>query len=110
MSELEHLDESNYKDTVEQHELPILVDFYAEWCPPCRRLGPVLEDLAEELEGQLSIMKVDVQASQALASSLGVMNIPTMIIYKDGEEVDRIVGGKGKNVLLRRLNPYLAEA
>jgi thioredoxin 1 len=110
MAELAHLDESNYEDTVEQHELPLLVDFYAEWCPPCRRLGPVLEELAQELEGRLTIMKVDVQSSQSLASGLGVMNIPTMILYKDGEEVDRVVGGKGKKALIQRLEPHLPEA
>ena len=110
MAELAHLDESNYEDTVEQHELPLLVDFYAEWCPPCRRLGPVLEELAQELEGRLSIMKVDIQSSQSLASGLGVRNIPTMILYKDGEEVDRVVGGKGKKALIQRLEPYLPEA
>jgi thioredoxin 1 len=108
MAELEHLDESNFDDTVEQHDLPLLVDFYAEWCPPCRRLGPVLEDLAGELDGRLTIMKVDVQSSQSLASRLGVMNIPTMILYKDGEEIDRLVGGKAKKALLKELEPHLA--
>lgn len=107
MVELPHLDESNFDDTVEQHKLPLLVDFYAAWCPPCRRLGPVLEELAQELEGRLTIMKVDVQDAQSLASRLGVMNIPTMILYKDGDEVDRLVGGKAKNALMRELEPHL---
>jgi thioredoxin 1 len=110
MAELADLNESNFDDTVAEHDLPLLVDFYASWCPPCRRLGPVLEELAQELEGRLTIMKVDVQDSQALASRLGVMNIPTMIIYKDGDEVDRLVGGKAKKALLRELEPHLAEA
>ena len=110
MAELEHVHDSNFDDTVGQSELPLLVDFYAEWCPPCRRLGPILEELAQDLEGRLKIVKVDVQEDKPLATRFGVMNIPTLILFNNGEEIERMVGGKAKKALLRELEPHLPEA
>lgn len=107
MGSLQHVDESNFEAEVKNASLPVLVDFWAEWCPPCRKLGPTLEEVAVELDGQLKIVKVNVQEASALATENGVMNIPTMIIFKNGEEAIRIVGNRPKNKLLRELEPYL---
>jgi len=97
-------------DTFEQEVLksstPVLVDFWAAWCPPCKMLGPVLEEVAPELEGRLRIVKVNVDEQGALASRYGVMNIPTMILFKDGREVARIVGYKPKARLLDELSKH----
>lgn len=106
MSSLQQVDESNFSEVVSSSTIPVLVDFFAEWCPPCRRLGPTLEELAQDLTDRLTVVKVNVDES-SLASDHGVMNIPTMILFKDGEEVNRFVGNQSKRNLLKELEPYL---
>jgi thioredoxin 1 len=107
MGNLQQVDENSFDSVVSSSSVPVLVDFFAEWCPPCRRLGPTLETLAEEMADRLTIVKVNVDES-SLASKFGVMNIPTMIIFKDGEEVKRLVGNQSKSALERELEPYLS--
>ena len=107
MSHLSAVDEERFDIVVLQSPTAVLVDFWAEWCAPCRKLHPTLETLAEELDGQLKIVQVDVQAEQALAMRYGVMNIPTLILFKNGEEVKRIIGNRSKKRLLKDLQPYL---
>jgi thioredoxin 1 len=107
MGSLQQVDEKSFGAVIDSSSVPVLVDFFAEWCPPCRRLGPTLETLAEEMEGRLTIVKVNVDESN-LASQFGVMNIPTMIIFKDGEEVKRLVGNQSKHALEKELEPYLS--
>lgn len=107
MGRPQHVDASTFDAEVKEAAMPVLVDFWAEWCLPCRRLGPTLEEIAEELDGRLKIVKVNVQEASELATSNGVLNIPTMIIFKNGEEATRIVGNRPKNRLLRELEPYL---
>lgn len=106
MSSLQLVDENNIADLIDTSEVPILVDFFADWCPPCRRLGPILEQVAEELVDRIKIVKVNVDES-TLASKHGVLNIPTLILLKDGEEVNRLVGNQSKRNLLKALEPYL---
>ena len=108
MGNVTHVDEQSFDAEVTQATLPVLVDFWAEWCPPCRKLGPTLEEVAIDLEGQLKIAKVNVQEESALATQHGVMNIPTMIIFKGGQEVARLVGNRAKAALIQELQPYLA--
>ena len=107
MGNVTHIGEQSFDAEVNQATLPVLVDFWAEWCPPCRKLGPTLEEVAVDLEGQLKIVKVNVQEQNALATQHGVMNIPTMIIFKGGEEVARLVGNRAKTKLIQELQPYL---
>lgn len=108
MSSLQFVDDNTFDNVVNGSAVPVLVDFYADWCPPCRRLSPLLEKLAAELEGQLKIVKLDVDKC-SLAPRFGVMNIPTMILFKDGDEVNRMVGNQPRARLLRELQPYLSQ-
>ncbi len=107
MSHLPAVDGQSFDTVVLQSSVPVLVDFWAEWCAPCRKLHPTLEALAEELGDKLKIVTVDVQAIQDLPMRYGVMNIPTLILFKDGQEVKRIIGNRSKKRLLKDLQPYL---
>jgi thioredoxin 1 len=89
---------------------PTLVDFWAEWCGPCRMVAPVLEQIASEQNGKLRIVKLNVDENQQTPNNFGVQGIPTMILFKDGQMVERIVGFMPKPQLMKRLEPHLAAA
>ena len=99
--------DATYQNEVIASDKPVLVDFWAPWCGPCRLVGPVLEEIAGEQASKLKIVKVNVDENQKYAGQLGVFNIPTMILYKNGERVDKIVGALPKQQLLDRLTPHL---
>ena len=99
--------ESEFESQVVQSTTPVLVDLWAEWCGPCRMVAPVLEQLANETEGVLTVAKVDIDANPGVATRLGVLNIPTMVLFKDGQEVKRIVGFKNKPQLVKILGEYV---
>ena len=107
MSSLQYVDDHSFREVIDASAVPVLVDFYADWCPPCRRLTPLLEMLSEELDGQLKIVKLDVDNS-SLASQFGVMNIPTMILFKNGQEVNRLIGNQSKARLMKELTPHIS--
>jgi thioredoxin 1 len=95
MSEgLKHLDDNNFASSIESGVT--LVDFYADWCGPCRMIAPIIQELAGELHGQASIAKVDVDNAQNTASHLQITSIPTIIIFKNGKEIKRVVGIRDK--------------
>ena len=102
--------DQTFDDTVINAEQLILVDFWAEWCGPCKMIAPVLEELATELEGQLVIGKLDVDENPDTSAAYGVLSIPTLLLFKGGEPVDRIVGAQPKAQLLKRLQPHLSES
>ncbi|HVC75013.1 MAG TPA: thioredoxin [Candidatus Micrarchaeaceae archaeon] len=95
MEILKHLDGPTFEADVLSARLPVVVDFYADWCPPCRMMTPALERLAAEFEGKLTIGKIDVDVNQDIAIQYGVMAMPTLALFKGGKMVDRMVGYPG---------------
>ena len=91
-----HISDSEFQASVIDAKTPVLVDFYAEWCGPCKMAGPVLDKLADELADSVAIVKMDVDQNSETPSKFGVMSIPTVILFKDGKEVERKVGFGGE--------------
>jgi len=104
---ISHITDSTFPEEVVASELPVLVDFWAEWCTPCKTIAPILEELSQEHADKVRIAKVDVDANPALARQFDVMSIPTLILFKDGQPEQRIVGAKGKAQLVEELSAYL---
>ena len=90
---------SAFDTEVLRSKRPVLVDFYADWCGPCRQIAPIVEDLAEQFSQQLDVRKVDVDANAELAARFGIRSIPTLIVFKDGAAADRIVGSVSRDAL-----------
>ena len=107
MSEPVTIEDSNFDEVVLQARIPVLVDFWAPWCGPCRMVAPVVDELAEEYEGRVSFGKVNVDESPNVARKFGVMSIPTLIIFKDGKPVSNIVGFRPKDELKQNLDASL---
>jgi thioredoxin 1 len=101
------LTSSSFDETVKSSSTPILVDFWAEWCGPCKAIAPVLKELATELAGKVTIAKLDVDAHGDIAQRFSVMSIPTLLIFNNGEVQKRLVGAKGKGQLLQELAEFL---
>ena len=89
--------DSNFEETVLKSDKPVMVDFWAAWCGPCRMVGPIIDELSEEYGGKAIIGKIDIDSNQQYAAQFGVRNIPTVLVFKDGELVDRKVGVSSKN-------------
>lgn len=101
------VDDSNFDQMVLQADTPVLVDFWAAWCGPCRMVAPVVEELAQEYEGRISFAKVDVDQSPKIASRYGIMSIPTLLLFKKGEPVSYVVGFRPKADLKQGLDAVL---
>lgn len=106
MADIKQITPENF-DSVVNDSLPVLVDFWAPWCGPCRSLSPIVDELADGLAGKLAVAKCNVDDNQDLAMKFGVMSIPTLIVFKNGEEVDRSVGALPKARLQALLKKHL---
>ena len=100
--------DSEFQELVLKSETPVLVDFWADWCAPCKMIAPIVEELAEEYDGQIVFAKVDVDSSPLTAAESGIRSIPTLLVFKDGSPVDQVVGEVPKAVLKQRLDSALA--
>ena len=103
----EAVTDSTFDEEVAHSGTPVLVDFWAEWCGPCKMIAPVLEEIAAEKQGSLRVLKLNVDDNVATARRYDVMSIPTLILFKGGEIQARIVGAKGKSALLADIEPHL---
>lgn len=101
------LTNENFKSEVLEAGVPVLVDFWAPWCSPCRMIAPVVDEIAGEVEGKAKIGKVNVDDNRQVAVEYGVMSIPTLIVFKDGKAVDRVVGFKSKSDLKALLEKHM---
>jgi len=104
---VQQLSDATFKTSVLEQPGVVLVDFWAPWCGPCRMVGPIVEDLAREYAGKATIAKLNVDENQQTAIQYGIMSIPTLMIFKDGEPVDKIVGAAPKQVIAAKLDQYL---
>lgn len=101
------LEETNFNQVLSESKLPVLVDFWAVWCGPCKMLSPVVENVADELAGKITVGKLNVDENQAIAGNFKISSIPTLLLFKNGEEIDRSIGYKTKEELGRWLSKYL---
>jgi thioredoxin 1 len=101
------LTDTTFDEQIKGADEPVLVDFWAEWCGPCKMIAPVLEEIAAEQAGKLRIAKLNVDENLDVSRRFEVMSIPTLILFKDGEPQLRIIGAKGKGQLLQELHPFL---
>jgi len=104
---VQDLNEADFDSTISEEDTPILVDFWAEWCGPCKMLTPVLEELAKDYDGKVRIAKVNVDQNPTLAQRYKVRSIPNMILLKDGEQIGQVVGALSKGELKSRIDNFL---
>lgn len=104
---LVHFTDGNFKTEVLDSETPVLVDFWAAWCGPCRAIAPLIEELAREYDGKIKVGKVDVDENPQTASQYGIMSIPTLMFFKKGKISEQVVGALNKSELKKRIESHL---
>ena len=101
------VNDSNFEEVVLKSDKPVIIDFWAEWCGPCRMVAPIIKEISEEYDGKVLVTKVDVDSNPGISSKLGIRNIPTVMFYKNGKMVDKQVGAVPKSNLISKLEPLL---
>ena len=101
------LTDANFDETISSSEVPVLVDFWAPWCGPCRMIAPVIDEMAKDHAGKVVYAKLNTDESRAVAHEYGIMSIPTLLVFKDGELVERLVGSAPRSVLEPKITAYL---
>ena len=104
---VKHITDDDFNQQVKKSNVPVLVDFWAPWCAPCRMVGPVLEQIATEYQGRAKVVKVNVDEEQQIASSLGIRSIPTIALYQGGKLRDKLVGARPKEDFKRALDKFV---
>ena len=107
MADVINVNDNNFEKVVVQSELPLLVDFWAPWCGPCRMVGPIVEELAQDNQGRLQVAKLNVDENRMLSDRFNVRSIPTLVFFKNGQEIKRIVGAQGKAQLQKIIDEIL---
>jgi len=107
MSDLEYVTDETFEEEVLNADNPVLIDFTAAWCGPCKMLSPVISELAQEWEGKVKVRKFDVDKNKEMPQKFGIMGVPTLMLFKNGEISERVTGFKPKKHLLKKFSPYL---
>jgi thioredoxin 1 len=101
------LKDENFKETLKTSKIPVLVDFWAEWCAPCRMITPLVEEVAAEYKGKIMVAKLNIDENQATPAELKILSIPTLVIFKEGQEAERVVGFQTKKELFALVEKHL---
>tara|TARA_B000000437_G_scaffold215381_1_gene190127 strand:- start:9 stop:338 length:330 start_codon:yes stop_codon:yes gene_type:complete len=108
MSDTVEITDENFQQEVLNSETPVLVDFWADWCQPCKMIAPVVEQIAEEYDGKVKIGKLDVDSNQQTSQAMGIRGIPALIIFNNGKPVDQIIGVVPKSIIQKKIDEVLA--
>lgn len=108
MSEMIEINESNFENEVKKSEVPVMIDFWAAWCGPCRMIAPFVEEASSTYDGKLKVGKLDVDNNQKIASEYAIMSIPAVLFFKNGQVVDQVIGAVPKKALFDKIDKVLA--
>ena len=104
MADIKHITKDNFNELVIDSKTPVLVDFFATWCGPCKMLSPIIEQVAEEMGDKVVVAKLDIDECMEIAQEYGIMSVPTLVLFKEGAEVSRNIGFRGKPQILDMIN------
>lgn len=107
MAELAHINDDDFAVEVLEASQPVLIDFWAEWCGPCHMIAPHVQAIANEYEGTLKVVKMDIDENPMVPGQYGIMSIPTLMLFKDGQAVERLMGARPKEQILAKIAPHL---